>query len=97
MTPLDLDSAALRALCALCGDEMGARLAWSRWGVEVTLTRDGEIVGTARASTLVDAVIAHATIHGREDVAAPLRTARARLSTAPTQRPACSTDSDELN
>lgn len=87
MTPLDLDGAALRALCALCGDEMTVRLAWSRWGVEVTLTRDGEIVGTARASTLTDAVLAHATIHSREDIAAPLHVARARLSSAPTVRP----------
>lgn len=88
MTGLDLDAMAVRALRGLCGETMGARIAWARNGVEVTLTRDGAIVGITRGSTLTDAVIAHATIQGRDDIAAPLRIARARLSSAPTLRPA---------
>ena len=69
MTPLDLDGAALRALCALCGDEMTVRLAWARNGVELALTRDGVVIRTARASTLADAVIWHARAEGRDDLA----------------------------
>lgn len=88
MTGLDLDAVAVRALRGLCGETMGARITWARNGVEVTLTRDGTIVGTTRGSTLVDAVIAHATIHDRDDIAAPLRIARARLSSAPWPTPA---------
>lgn len=89
MTPLDLDGAALRALrdLCLCGEDLTARIAWVRNGVEITLTRAGEIVGASRGSTLADVVIAHAEIHGREDIAAPLRIARARLSASMPGRP----------
>lgn len=88
MTGLDLDGAALRALRDLCGETMGARIAWVRNGVEVTLTHGGVILGASRGSTLTDVVIAHATVQGRDDIAAPLRIARARLSAAPPLRPA---------
>ena len=88
MTGLDLDGAALRALRALCGETLTARIAWVRNGVELTLARDGAIVGASRGSTLADVVIAHAEVLGRDDIAAPLTVARARLSAAPTLRPA---------
>lgn len=88
MTGLDLDGAALRALRALCGETLSARIAWVRNGVEVTLTHGGVILGASRGSTLTDVVIAHAEILRRDDLAAPLRVARARLSAAPTLRPA---------
>ncbi len=81
MTPLELDGAALRALRDLCGETMTACLAWARNGVELAIARDGMTVRTARASTLVDAVIWHATQSDRTDIAAPLVVARARLST----------------
>ena len=87
MTPLDLDGAALRALRDLCGTGLLVRLSWVRNGVEVSLWRDGAMLGAARGSTLADVVIRHAEILGRDDVAAPLRVARARLSSAPTMRP----------
>ncbi len=84
MTPLDLDGAALRALRGLCGEVLTARIAWVRNGVEVTLVREGTIVGTSRGSTLADVAINHAEVLGREDIAAPLHVARARLSASAT-------------
>lgn len=87
MTPLELDALAMRALRALCGEAMTARLAWARNGVELAIVRDGEVIRTARSSTLADAVIWHATQRDRDDIAAPLIVARARMSTAPTMRP----------
>jgi len=84
---IPLDALALGALRALCGTEYAARIAWSRMGVEITLSRGPHPVGISRQEGFADAVLAHALILGRDDIAGELLAARDRAARAETMRP----------
>lgn len=82
-----LDALAVSALRALCGADLSARIAWSRMGVEISISRGTSLVGISRQEGFADAVLAHAIILGRDDIAGELLAARDRAARAETMRP----------
>lgn len=84
---IPLDALALGALRALCGTEYAARIAWTRMGVEIALSRGPHLVGISRQVGFADAVLAHAIILGRDDIAGELLAARDHAARAETIRP----------